>query len=247
MQALLEIFSQNEEPIQLDKEEAVDASRHEVIDDFVFRQQLARVEAIDLMSVDPTALRGLDETLRHDRDIVLAAVRKNGHALGLAPEEFRGDRELVLEAIKHQPASISSAARELRMDLEFLVAAARLNDGVLRYAPPQILGKARAKLRHEKLLVATGVQSQALGLSCTDIPLDIPKEGAPSVDLRENLNPMPDAHVEAIQKDSPGPGIAAAMKKRRSVTFGKERKGALFRRPDSSWNLAESMRLAPAA
>ena len=53
--------------------------------------------------------------LRADREMVLEAVKRNGHALEDAAEELRADREVVLEAVKQDRWAIVHAAEELRL------------------------------------------------------------------------------------------------------------------------------------
>jgi hypothetical protein len=44
--------------------------------------------------------------LRNDKEIVIEAVRQNGHSLMYASEELRNDKEIVMEAFKKNGNSL---------------------------------------------------------------------------------------------------------------------------------------------
>lgn len=72
----------------------------------------------------------LIRVLDHDREMVLAAMRENGHDLVSLSDEWRGDREVVLEAVRNCAGALQFASYELRNDREFILAAVKQN----RYA-----------------------------------------------------------------------------------------------------------------
>ena len=72
----------------------------------------------------------LIRVLDHDREMVLAAMRENGHDLVSLSDEWRGDREVVLEAVRNCASALQFASYELRNDCEFILAAVKQN----RYA-----------------------------------------------------------------------------------------------------------------
>jgi hypothetical protein len=56
------------------------------------------------------------EELLADREFVLAAVKRDGHALGYASEELCADREVVLAAVTQDGNAIQHASEELGAD-----------------------------------------------------------------------------------------------------------------------------------
>jgi hypothetical protein len=62
------------------------------------------------------------EALRHDRDLVLRAVRENGLALAHA-KAFAGDRTVALAAVQENSGALEFVAAELRADREVVRAA----------------------------------------------------------------------------------------------------------------------------
>ncbi len=65
-------------------------------------------------------LAHLDEEFRNDRDVVLAAVNKNGRFLEFASEELRNDRGVVLAALESNPLALEYASEGLRNDPEIV-------------------------------------------------------------------------------------------------------------------------------
>ena len=62
---------------------------------------------------------------RADREIVLAAVKKDGQALRYAADELKADREIVLAAVKKYGRALNYASDELKKDKEIILAAAK--------------------------------------------------------------------------------------------------------------------------
>jgi len=70
------------------------------------------------------ALQYATETLKADRDVVLAAVQKrNGRVLKCATEALRADRDVVLAAVQQDAGAIEFAADELLEDPTFAMEA----------------------------------------------------------------------------------------------------------------------------
>ncbi|CAB9498904.1 expressed unknown protein [Seminavis robusta] len=61
--------------------------------------------------------------VRDDKDVVLAAVRKNGLSLRHASEALRRDKEIVLAAVSSRPDALKYALGNLRRDKDCLIAA----------------------------------------------------------------------------------------------------------------------------
>ena len=74
-----------------------------------------------------------EEELKGDREIVLAAVSKNGGALQFAAEELKGDREIVLAAVSKDGCSLNHATNGLKADEEMMRHA-------LEQSPDQLVG-----------------------------------------------------------------------------------------------------------
>ena len=73
------------------------------------------------------------EELKGDREIVLAAVSKDGDALQYATEELKGDREIVLAAVSQDGRALNCATDGLKADEEMMRHA-------LEQSPDQLVG-----------------------------------------------------------------------------------------------------------
>ena len=62
----------------------------------MIKRNISKEQALKKVAEDHSSLRNLPDELRNDRDVVLAAVKKNGNALTWASKELRNDREIVL-------------------------------------------------------------------------------------------------------------------------------------------------------
>ena len=58
--------------------------------------------------------------LRGNKELVLAAVRIDGHALEYASDELKNDLEVVLEAISKNKNNITHASKEMREKVKTL-------------------------------------------------------------------------------------------------------------------------------
>src|SRR5277367_2273834 len=67
----------------------------------------------------------ISEGFRDDRDVVLAAVRRNGWALAIASENLRADREVVLAAVRQNGWILDRASEDLRADREVVITAVK--------------------------------------------------------------------------------------------------------------------------
>ena len=66
--------------------------------------------------------------------VVLAAMRRDGLALGLVSEALRGGREVVLAAVRRTGAALQFTAGELQADREVVLAGVQQGGGVLAFA-----------------------------------------------------------------------------------------------------------------
>ena len=70
-----------------------------------------------------TELADAPSEIRGDKDVVLAAVHRDGHALRWSSQELRRDKEVVLEALQQTPWALQHAAPELQSDKEVVMTA----------------------------------------------------------------------------------------------------------------------------
>jgi len=102
------------------------------------RRSPAQAKLLELFSKDPleshTHLTEASEELKADKEIVMAAVSNNGHALLDAADELKADRDIVFAACRQNAHALQYAAADLRSDRDFVFLVARCNFHVLRFA-----------------------------------------------------------------------------------------------------------------
>jgi hypothetical protein len=87
------------------------------------------------------AIHHAAEAFWGDRDVMMAAVQVNGHALAYASEELQSDRELVQAAIENNGMALEWASLLLRGDRELVELAIRISSPkVLEFASDEIRG-----------------------------------------------------------------------------------------------------------
>ncbi len=74
------------------------------------------------------------DNLKADREVVLIAVSRSGRALQFASEKLRNDKELVLIAVRGSGYALSDASLTLRGDKDVVLAAFKNNKEILEYA-----------------------------------------------------------------------------------------------------------------
>jgi ubiquitin len=72
------------------------------------------------------------------RDVVLAAVARNGYALWYASAELKADREVVMTAVAQNGLSLQDAAPELKADREVVLTAIAKDGASLRFAAAEL-------------------------------------------------------------------------------------------------------------
>lgn len=109
-----------------------------------------------------TVLRYADESLKNDREFILAAVRRNGLALEHAAEHLKRDRQVVLAAVNKNGLAIEYAADELKRDHQVVLAAVKKNGLALQYAAE--------KLKKDRQVVSAAVRrnSRAIEYAATE-------------------------------------------------------------------------------
>jgi hypothetical protein len=83
-------------------------------------------------------LRFVPEELKHDIEIVLAALQTDEYALKDVPEELKNDKEIVLSAIKKFGRPIKYASEELKNDKNFNLEALKQNYLCFEYITPEL-------------------------------------------------------------------------------------------------------------
>ena len=82
---------------------------------------------LQLLSIEncPPLLMKASESLRADKEVVLAAVSQNGEELEFASKELQSDREVVLAAIDNNVSAIEFASDNFRNDKEVILTAVK--------------------------------------------------------------------------------------------------------------------------
>ena len=97
-----------------------------------------RQKMLALVRRDGWLLRDASPALRADKEIVLAAVRQAGGALEYASAALRNDREVVMAAVRNDGSALSEASHRLRGDREIVRLAIRDVAHMLREASPEL-------------------------------------------------------------------------------------------------------------
>ena len=103
-----------------------------------------------------------------DRDEVLAAVKKDGHALKDADKSLKKDREFVLAAVKERGDLLEYADKSLQKDREFVLAAVKKNYSAFQYADES--------LQKDKEIVMAAVKQDGRALEHADKSLKKDRE-----------------------------------------------------------------------
>jgi hypothetical protein len=93
---------------------------------------------------------------REDRDIVLAAVQKDGRALSYATKELNNNPHILIEAVQQNGLALAYASRELRANSGLVLTAMKQNVYALEFAPPEL------KADKEFMLIAVQLNGYAL-------------------------------------------------------------------------------------
>mmetsp|Transcript_130373 Transcript_130373/g.325244 ORF Transcript_130373/g.325244 Transcript_130373/m.325244 type:complete len:184 (+) Transcript_130373:1-552(+) len=112
--------------------------------------------AYEAVKLDGRALGVLDEALRRDRAVVLAAVQQDGRALRYAATELQGDRTVVLAAVRQNGQALEHASEHLQHDREVMIEA--VLRGGLGSVPCGFGGKCQAVLEAMSWYVAGELQ-----------------------------------------------------------------------------------------
>ena len=105
---------------------------------------------------DGHALQSASPTLKNDKEIVMAAVQQNGEALQYASPTLKNDKEMVLAAVKQDGVAFQYASPELQNDKKFVLAAVQQGGDALQSASPE--------LKNDKEIVLAAVQEHGQAL-----------------------------------------------------------------------------------
>ena len=72
--------------------------------------------------------------LKHERSIVMKAVKENAWKFGKLSDKWKNDKDIVLVAVKKRGHVINFVPYELKNDKEILKEALKINRYVLQYA-----------------------------------------------------------------------------------------------------------------
>ncbi len=106
------------------------------------------------------ALKYADESLKKDREIVLAAVKQQGYALKYADESLKKDREIVLAAVKQQGYALKYADSTFKKDREIVLIAIQQTSEALKYADQT--------LKKDREFILTAVQQNGWAFQFAD-------------------------------------------------------------------------------
>ena len=116
-----------------------------------------------------TSLQWASDRLRADKEVVTAAVGRNGAALAYASDALRDDKELVLLAVEKCGIMLRDVSIRLQDDKEVVLAAVTGRGDALYYASNRLKGDVDVMLRavtHDGLAVAAHPSVEAGG--CAD-------------------------------------------------------------------------------
>ena len=157
---------------RLTREQIIDEIRrkHDFVDRTHIPEELYRDKkfAIAVVGCAPELLERFPDSTREDRDVVLAAVRRNGFALEYASAEMRADSEVVFEAIKTCPTAVQLALRGARADWRLWIMAMSFyqHHWLLRWAPEEL------KRNHGLWRIAVSVDAGVLEYAPVEVRAD---------------------------------------------------------------------------
>lgn len=110
------------------------------LDDIEEELRAQREVVLAAVQVDGHALQFAVETLKHDLEVVLAAVSENGLSLRHAALSMRSDRKVALAAAKRHGLSIQYMSDDLRSDVEIATAAIEKDPRALQFVADTLRG-----------------------------------------------------------------------------------------------------------
>lgn len=121
----------------------------------VYLPQRRKNKLLRKIARDGSSLYNIPAPGRYHKDIVLAAVRQNGHLLGEAAPRLRRDRDVVLAAVQQSGGALQFVEEKLQRDPHVIIAACKKNGDALPYVPLDAVQHILAFSSHkEETLVA---------------------------------------------------------------------------------------------
>ena len=87
---------------------------------------------------DGSALKHASKKLKNNREVVIAAVEESGWTLKYVSKELQADKEVVMAAVKHRGISLQYVSKELQADKEVVMAAVKQYGLALQYASKEL-------------------------------------------------------------------------------------------------------------
>ena len=94
----------------------------------------ARKTLLESVIQNDQCLKHASDTIKDDREFVLAAVKRNGYVLAHASERLRNDRELVMIAVQQRGSVLGYVGEKFQADREIVLAAVKQHGDALEYA-----------------------------------------------------------------------------------------------------------------
>lgn len=146
------IITNPDEPSKLDdpskQEEIIKGKSEKCIEEYAKKKK----EAIDSIQLKYLSLDSLDEDMKSDEDVVLAAVTKNGFDLNYASENLKNNEKIVLVAMEKSPHTLKFASANLKDNEKVVLTGVNKNPQVLQYASDKLKG-------NEELVLAAVTKS----------------------------------------------------------------------------------------
>ncbi len=86
-----------------------------------------------LLKKDGFVLKHVSDTIKNDKDVVLAAVQQDGYTLEYASPDLQKDEE-VLAAVKQNASILQYTSEELKKNKQFLLECYRINKDTIKYS-----------------------------------------------------------------------------------------------------------------
>ena len=101
------------------------------------------IVAINLNSTTITKLAAkkwglMTENMKHDKKLILFAVKEDYRALEYASDELKNDREIVMVAVQQDGGALEYASDELKNDKEIVMVAVKQDGDVLEFASDEL-------------------------------------------------------------------------------------------------------------
>ena len=127
-------------------------------------QVMDKKKALEIVQASGWEFKNLpDDSLKKDKEIVLAAVKQDGGALQYADDSFKKDKEIVLIAVKNNGLALEYADDSLKKDKEIVLIAVKQYGTTLEYADDS--------LKKDKEIVDAAVKQDNRASQYADISL----------------------------------------------------------------------------